>query len=182
LAKTNIKKDARGFSLVELCILLGMVMLVSAFAIPSLSSAMRGMQLSADARNIASALSYAKLSAISQMKRYRVSFILAENRWQVEKFNSTSGLFEAELEGNALSTESGIAFKTDASAALTGYPAYSSNAIIFNSRGIPVDDSGVPTTNNVVYISKADSDFAVSVSLTGKVQVWKYSSSQWCSQ
>jgi Tfp pilus assembly protein FimT len=176
------KKDAKGFSLVELCILLGMIMLVSAFAIPSLSDAMRGMQLSADARNIASALSFAKLTATAQMKRYRVSFILAENRWLVEKFNNTSGLFEADLEGNTLSTESGIAFKTASSAALTGYPSNSSNAITFNSRGIPIDDSGVPTTNNVVYISKADSDYAISVSLAGKVQVWKYHSSQWCSQ
>lgn len=159
-----------------------MVMLVSAFAIPSLSSAMRGMQLAADSRNIASALIYAKLSATSQMKRYRVSLVLAENRWQVEKFNSASGLFEAEQEGNTLTTESGIAFKTTSSTALTGYPSASSTAITFNSRGIPVDDAGTPTTNNVVYISKADSDIAISVSLAGKVQVWKYSSSQWRSQ
>jgi Tfp pilus assembly protein FimT len=182
LAKTKVKKDARGFSLVELCILLGMVMLVSAMAIPSLSDAMRGMQLAADARNIASALNYAKLSATSQMKRYRVSFVLAENRWQVEKFNNTSGLFEAELEGSTLSTESGIAFQTTSGDALTGYPSSSSTAMTFNSRGIPVDDSGVPTTNNVVYISKADSDFAISVSLAGKVRVWKHHAGQWCSQ
>jgi len=157
-------------------------MLVSALAVPSLSDAMRGMQLSADARNVASALSYAKLSATSQMKRYRVSFVLDENKWQVEKFNTTSGEFEAEPEGNTLSTQSGISFKSTSTAALTGYPSTSSAAIAFNSRGIPVDDAGVPTTNNVVYISKADSDFAISVSLAGKVQVWKYHAGQWSSQ
>jgi Tfp pilus assembly protein FimT len=159
-----------------------MIMIVSAFAIPSLSSAMRGMQLSGDARNIASALSYAKLSAASQMRRFRVSFTLGENRWEVQRFNATSNEFESDLEGSSLSTESGIEFKTTSSAALTGYPSGSSSVVTFNSRGLPIDDAGVPTASNVVYISKDDSDFAVSVSLTGKVQVWKRNDGQWCSQ
>jgi Tfp pilus assembly protein FimT len=175
-------KSARGFSLIEICILFGMIMIVSAFAIPSLSSAMRGLQLSGDARNIASALSYAKLSAASQMRRFRVSFTLGENRWEVQRFNSAANEFESDLEGKNLSTESGIGFKTTASAALTGYPSASSSTITFNSRGLPIDDAGIPAANSVVYISKDDSDFAVSVSLTGKVQVWKRNDDQWCSQ
>jgi Tfp pilus assembly protein FimT len=162
-----------------------MVMVVSAFAIPSLSSAMRSMQLAADARSIASALAYAKLSATSQMTRYRLTFDLDSNQWSVEKFNRASGEFEAEQAGNALSSGiagSGIAFKATSSAALTGFPSASSTIITFNSRGIPVDDTGTPTAENVVYISKDDADVAISVSLSGKVQVWNYHESGWCSQ
>jgi Tfp pilus assembly protein FimT len=145
LTNTEPIRSIRGFSLVELCIMFALIMLVLAFAISSLSSAMRGMQLSADARNIASAVNDAKLSATSQMRRYRVMFTLGE----VQQFNSTSNQFESDLEENNLSTGSGITFKTTSSNALTGYPLDSSSAVSFNSRGIPIDDAGIPTSSNV---------------------------------
>ena len=159
-------------------------MVVSAMAIPSLTSAMRSLQLAADARSIASALTYSKLSAISQMTRYRVTFDLEGNGWNLEKFNRTTDDFEIEQE-NIISSgdaESGIAFRSSSTHALTGLPSTSSSTITFNSRGIPVDEGGVPTANNVVYISKDDSEYAISVSLAGKVQVWNYDNNEWCSQ
>ena len=51
-----------------------------------------------------------------------------------------------------------------------------SSSIYFNTRGLPVDTTGSPTNDNVIYIAN-DNDLydAVTVSLGGKVAVWNYS-------
>jgi Tfp pilus assembly protein FimT len=183
--KMRIIEEVWGFSLVEICIVLCVAMMLAAFAVPALSTSMRSMQLTADTRNIATTLTCAKLSATSQMTRYRLSFNLTGNQWSLEKFNKGTGAFELQQAANMLANgvaNSEIAFKTSSSSAPSGLPTTSSSAITFNSRGIPVDAAGVPTANNVVYISKSDTDYAVGVSLAGKVQIWKRQDSQWVTQ
>jgi Tfp pilus assembly protein FimT len=180
-----LNDDVRGFSLAELCILLCIAMVLAALAVPTLTTSMRGMQLGADARNIATTLTCAKLSAMSQMTRYRLAFDLTGNQWRLEKFNRSTGTFELQQAANELSSgvaNSGIAFKSSSSSGPTGLPTTSSTAITFSARGIPVDSSGVPTPNNVVYLSKSDTDYAIGVSLAGKVQIWRRQDSQWVSQ
>ena len=177
--------DVGGFSLAELCMLLCIAMMLAAFAVPTLSTSMRSMQLAADARNIATTLTCARLSATSQMTRYRLSFNLTDNQWSLEKFNKSTATFEVQQAANKLANgiaDSGIAFKSSSSSAPSGLPTTSSNAITFNSRGVPIDATGVPTADNVIYISKADTDYAVGVSLAGKVQIWKLRDGQWITQ
>jgi len=173
-----------GFSLVELCILLAVVMMLGAFAAPTLTSSMRGLQLAADARNIATSLSFAKMSAASQMTRYRLSFNISGNEWSLQKLNKTTGVFETEQATNELSSgiaNSGIAFKNSSSSAPNGYSSNSSGTITFNSRGIAVDGAGVPTTG-IVYLSKSGTDFAVGVSLSGRIRIWKRENWSWVVQ
>jgi Tfp pilus assembly protein FimT len=177
-----VKSFNAAFSLIELCILMASIGILGVFAAPMLSSTMHSMQLSAETRNIATALTSARLSATSQMIPYRVSFNLGENSWQVEKYNQVSGEFEIQQSEYNLSNglaNSGIAFKSSSSHELSGFPSASSTAITFNVRGFPVDSTGAPTTNNVIYISDAESDRAITVSLTGKVQVLKNSDGEW---
>ena len=72
-------KNNHGFSLVELAMLVGMTAVLTAFSVPMLNDSMKEMKLIADAKNIATTLTYAKISAISQMNRYRVSVSLGTN-------------------------------------------------------------------------------------------------------
>jgi prepilin-type N-terminal cleavage/methylation domain-containing protein len=179
--------ESRGFSVVELLIVLAMAGILSAFAIPTLSSAMRDMQLASDARSISSALTVARIKATTMMTPYRVRFDLDENKWSLEKYDSSSSSYAVEQDTNELSTGmagSGITFgKNGGTGVVAGYPSSSSTAITFNTRGIPVDGSGQPTSDNIVYVSKPDADYAVTVSLTGKVAVWKKDESQgWVDQ
>jgi Tfp pilus assembly protein FimT len=179
-----VSKAEEAFSLIEICLVLAVIATIAAFSVPTLSSSMRSMQLSADARNIASSLMDAKLSATSKMNPYRLNFNLAGKQWAVEKFNRATNAFDV-LQTYSLSSGvsgTGITFKSNSSAALPGYPAASSNLITFNSRGIPVDAGGVPTADNVVYVSKSDTDLAITVSLSGKTQVWRYKEGAWHSQ
>ena len=185
MAATRELQRERGFSLIELIILLSMVAIVAAFSIPMLSSSMRSWQLAADARNIVTTLTYAKLSATSQMTHYQLSFDVASNKWSMLKLNRGTGVYDLQGEVNELSTGiaySGIAFKSASSSAPSGFPTTSSTSITFNSRGIPIDGAGIPTTDNVVYVSGTGDDYAVTVSLAGKVQLWRSLNGQWVAQ
>lgn len=175
-----------GFSAVEILIVLAVMAILSAFAIPSLTVAMRDMQFAADTQNISSALNYTRLKAKSLMNPYRVAFDLENNRWSVQKFNSGTGNWDIEQDTNDLSrglSGSGIAFASESGSAPGTFPEKSSSTITFNSQGIPVSGT-TPTADNIVYISRSDTDFyAVTVALTGKVHVWKKpGDGAWCDQ
>ena len=45
--------------------------------------------------------------------------------------------------------------------------------IVFNSRGVPVDDTNTPTPAGALYVSDGSSVFGVTVSAGGMVQLWK---------
>jgi prepilin-type N-terminal cleavage/methylation domain-containing protein len=176
-----------GFSLIELMVILALAAILSAIAIPTLSSAMRDMQLASDARSISSALNVARVKATTLMTPYRIQFDLDENKWSLQKYDSSANSFVVELDVNRLSTgivSSGISFgKNEGTGEVSGYPSSSSSYITFNTRGIPVDDSGQPTADNIVYLSKPDSDFAVTVSLTGRVEILRKDEQRgWMSQ
>lgn len=176
------KRGDPGFSLVETLIVLAMAAILSAFAIPILSSAMRDMQLIADARNISSTLNHARLKASSLMNRYRISFDLDNNQWSLEKFNEATNNYDLQQDVNELSrglVGSGIAFKSKSETHPASFPSGSSNTITFNALGIPINGSNIPTSDNIIYISKSDLDYAVTVTMTGKVQIWKKGDSQW---
>jgi len=142
---------------------------------------MRDMQLAADARNVSSALNYARLKSKSLMNPYRIEFDLDNNQWSTRKYNSGSGNWDIEQVVNELSaglTGSGIAFTSVSSSSPSVFPTSSSSNITFNSQGIPVNGA-MPTTDNIIYISKSDTDYAVTVTLTGKVQLWKKNDDGW---
>jgi prepilin-type N-terminal cleavage/methylation domain-containing protein len=176
-------RGSRGFSMVELSMVLAVTAVMAAIAIPVLSSSMRDMQLISDARKISTTMSYAKLSATAQMTNYQMSFDLANNRWSLLKRNRTSGAYELQQAVNELSlgnANSGVAFKTSspsgtAPGATGEFLTTSATSVRFNSRGIPND-------RVIVYLSNETTDYAVSVSLAGKVQIWRYRDNQWIRQ
>ena len=183
MIKHNARKPGDpGFSLVEILIVFAMAAILSAFAVPTLSNAMRDMQLLAETRNISSTLNNARLKASSLMNRYRVSFDLDNNQWRLEKFNDSTNNFDLQQDVNELSrgvAGSGITFKAKSDTHPGSFPSASSSAVTFNALGIPIDGSNIPTSNNIIYISKSDTDYAVTVTLTGKVQAWKKDNGQW---
>jgi len=125
-------------------------------------------------KNISTTLSYAKLSAIAQRTSYQLSFDLDNNQWSLLKRNG-AGVFELQQAVNSLSDgvrNSGIAFIRESGTAPTGFPTASSASITFNARGLP-------NNPGIIYLSNEDADYAVSVSLAGKIQVWKLTNNQW---
>ena len=93
MAKFGIK-GARGFSMIELSMVLGLIAVTTAFSVPMLTNSMRSMQLISDARSIATTMTYARMSATSQMTRYQLNFDLGNNTWNLQKRNRNTGNYE----------------------------------------------------------------------------------------
>jgi len=177
--------NERGFSLAELMILVVVIAATAAMSAPIFTNSMRDMRLIGDVQNISTTLGLAKIKSTSQLTRYQMALNLSQGSWSLQKFNQGTGNYEVEGSVNALSSgikSSGILFKTGSGSAPPGFPTTSSNIIRFNTRGIPIDNAGIPTTNNVIYLSDGRLQFAVTVSLSGKVQVWRSRGTQWVLQ
>ena len=174
-----VMKQENGFSLAELMLVVAVLAIMAAVSVPIVASTMRTMQLLADARHVASSLTVAKLKATSQMTRYQLVFDLDDNKWKTQRFNKASGQYEDDGAETTLSngvSHSGITFQGESESAPTGFTEHSSGFIRFNSRGLPVDgDEG----SSAVYLSDGDTHYAVTVSLAGKVQLWKNEEGQW---
>jgi len=174
-----------GFSLTEVVLIVAVLFVVTGISIPLVNNTVRGLQLSSDARQIASSLGYAKAAATAQMTRYQILFHVDGNSWRLQKYNRGTSSFDTEGTSAHLTgwhSGTGIVLQASSSSAPAGFPTSSSSFIRFNSRGIPVNSSGVPTSNNVIYLTGYGTKFAVTVSLVGRIQVWKYESSGWVSQ
>lgn len=179
MRKLLLKGNNRGFSLVELSMLLATMGILAAFSIPMLNSAMRDMRLIGDARSMATNLAYARLSAASQMTHYQLSLNLARNQWSVAKLNRASDSYEIQGAVNSLSsagTSQEAIFKSNSVSAPSGFPTSSSTTITFNSRGFPIEGP------RIIYLSNSAVNYAVTVSLTGRVQLWRLSKGQWVTQ
>jgi len=190
MTKVNLKGNDKGFTFVELCVVVVTMAIMAALAIPQLSSTMRAMKIASDARSIATTMTYAKMNAASLTTRCRVLIDLDRNEWRLERRIPGTSNWELQQAVNQLSSgvgNSGIAFKRTSSTAPPVYPGDgaplfptdSSSTFTFSSRGTLVEPS---VGMGIIYISNNEEDYAVSVSVSGKAQVWRYRNSQWIEQ
>jgi len=59
-----------------------------------------------------------------------------------------------------------------------------SSNIVFNSRGLPVDAISFDpvTAAKAFYFNNGTDYYAVSIAVSGRVQIWKYNDSAWVEQ
>jgi len=182
-----MNEGEHGFSLAEIMVAVVLLLLFAALTVPSLTTALNAWQLNADARKISTTLMSAKLRTTSQATRYRVHFDVPNNSFNCQRFNRTTGNYVDIADESAVTlsdgiSNSGIRLTADSPSGPTGFPTTSSEFIIFNSRGIPVDNGGVPTGDNVIYLSNSSTSYAVTVSQVGRIQLWKLDGSQWVTE
>ena len=180
-------KGARGFSVSELLITVMVIMILSAIAIPSIQSVVNSYRTAESARGIASQLSLARMRAASAFKQTEVSCSSTPNSCQVLVCSTASN----PCAGFATTAEStfnlpnGISFGYGSITAPAGTQTTIANNLqmIFNSRGIPVDNTGAPTANYAMYVTdQGGNTYAVTAYATGRVGVWRYSSGSWSAQ
>ena len=91
--KTVMLINVRGFALVELMIVVTIITVVGGIATPALLSQLPDYRLKGTTRTVFASLQYAKMSAASAGKEYRVQFLLdpVPQRYQLQQGNYFSG-------------------------------------------------------------------------------------------
>ena len=183
-------RRARGFSLVELVVVVAIVMVVSGIAIPQITLTLRSYQVTSAASQVADTIKFSRFEAIR--RNSPMSFLASWSgvRWGVGTDSNGDGTLQAserqyEITGNVtLLTAAGVPTSATLSAALN-VPAITvlsgstaTKAIFFDPRGavnFAASVGGVPTVY-VLYVgptSQSTQDYrAVVVMPSGITQVW----------
>ena|SRR5258706_5987831 len=180
-----------GFSLIEVMLVVAVIGIIAAMAVPSSASMMRGYRLKGDAQAVHNLVALAKMRAASQFTRARVYVDTATNSYSLQRWDKTTATWVTE--GPVTRTSLGVTFGFGAvaapppntQAALGQSPQCTNNAganivntacVTFNSRGMPVTNvlppGGGVTGNNALYLTDASSVYGTTVTTTPLIKFW----------
>jgi prepilin-type N-terminal cleavage/methylation domain-containing protein len=181
-----------GYSLLELLVVVAIVGVISAIAVPMMSNTLGDFRLRGDARGLTNSVSLAKLRSASNFTQARLFVNLSTNSFRVETWQKT-GTPAWVVEGGTTAlaqydqfspgvvstpppnTQSTILQAPGCFTGLNGAGTAVANSacVLFNSRGIPIDTSGAPTAANALYITDGTAIYGVTLSATGLIQLWR---------
>ena len=183
----NSLRRENGFSLIDVMAAVLVVGVVSAIALPVTGSSLAAHRFRADGQALSNLVGLAKMRAASQFSRGRVFANLATGAYGVQIWNKTTAAWTTE--GGVRQTSRGVTFGFGALAApppntqaAIGFAAAcrdddgavmaNTACIVFNSRGIPIDNAGAPTGGNALYLTDGTGVYAVTVTATPLVRFW----------
>jgi len=179
----NKQSSERGFSLVELMIVVIIVLTLSAIAIPNVVSITRSSRNLSDARSISAALNLARMRAAADFTHARVYMDLTGNTFHVETWNKASGCWQTDGDSNSCTQttspvtalDSGDTFgygtitagPTAATSSIAQAPLCTSGVagassgsttsntacIEYNSRSFPVKSDGSIVASDAIYLT-----------------------------
>jgi prepilin-type N-terminal cleavage/methylation domain-containing protein len=176
-----------GFTMLEIAVVLAFIGILSAIALPMIGRALSAMRLSGAARSISNLTSATKTSAAAQFTRARLFVDLTTNSYHIETWNGAAWV----ASGGTTALPPGVTFgfgavgtpPANTQPAIGQAPNCLDNGappaaigntacVVFNSRGIPIDNTPQPTTSDALYITDGNMVFGVTVTATGLIGVW----------
>ena len=148
--------SSRGFSLVELMVVVGLVAVLLAIGYPRLATLAAIYRLEGSARNVALSLQKVRMRAIAEGKCFQVTFDGAAQTYQVQ---SKTGVTPCGTTGFA---NDGVAQRIDDAGAIT-----------LSASASPVFDThGAASTTGVITLTNRDASIRlVAVNAAGRVDV-----------
>lgn len=187
----STSRSSAGFSAIELLVVLAIAGSLAAMSVPFSMTMVDDYRVSGDAHNLSNSIAQAKMSAAAQFTRARLYVDLATGQYHIDTWRKTGTPGWAQEGGVTLlnlgdgfgpgaidvpppNTQAAVAqapqCRTDAGVAIAN-----TACVIFNSRGISVDEAGAPSGVRLFYLNGPTAVFAVVVSGTSQQQVWRVS-------
>jgi prepilin-type N-terminal cleavage/methylation domain-containing protein len=185
-----------GFTLVDMLVVMALMAIVIGIALPTAGTTSRGFRLKGDAQAVANIVSLAKMRAASRYTRTRVRADLASRSFRLEIWTPTNAANKLVgswvVDGGDVQLSNGVSFSVAGRTvapvntqavlgqsplcsdqnSLTANKVANTSCIVFNSRGIPIDDSGDPMGGNALYISDGSSVYGTTITATPLVRQW----------
>ena len=182
-------RSESGYSLIEIMGAMALMTILSAFAVPMVSSTTSGIKLRDQANAMADLIGLAKLRATSEFSRSRLYVDLAAESYVLQIWDADAGDWVNEQA--AISLPQGIDFgwgELEVSPPNTqddDVPKFATACInkdredidktaciMFNSRGIPIDKDNSPIGGNAFYLTDGTGVRAVTVTATPLIRRW----------
>lgn len=181
---------SQGFSAVELLIVLAIAGCVAAISIPASTGMVDEFSLSGDAHGVSNSLALARMGAAANFTRSRLVVDTANDTYRIERWNKGTSTWDAVGGTQPLGTmnnfsSGGITVPPPNSQLAVAQPTpcltpagatiAGTSCVIFNSRGVPINSTGAPTPAAVIYLNGPTAVYAVVVSSTSQLAMWRIS-------
>ena len=189
LCRTRTRLFDAGFSLIELMVVLAFIGTLAAIATPIIGGAVASMRLNGSARAIANLTAVTKTKAAAKFSRARLYADRNNNSFHLETWDSTVVPAQWVVDGGPTFLPVNVTFgfgvvgapppNTQPAIQLAlpcldnaGVAVANTDCMVFNSRGIPIDNAGAPTNGDALYITDGTTVLGVTVTGTGLIGVW----------
>ena len=179
----------RGFTVIELLVTLAVVASAAAIALPMVGNLLANIRISGDTRAISNTTSIAKMRAAALFTSSRIYADLTAGTYRVQVWRKTGPPAWVD-NGESYTLSSNVSFgfasiatppvntqgtigQATACRADDGTVIAGTACVVFNSRGLPIDDVGSPIGSGAFYVRDASAAYGVTVSATGVVRVWR---------
>ena len=172
-------KRSRGFSLIELVVVIAIIGIMAMVAAPNLVSGLPTYRIKAAARDCTSQLRNARHLAIKEKRDVQVTFNTDKNFFEVDgrKFPVAGSLDKQYGSGVTFGRGSATTGVDGASIPGSGI-GLAGNGFVFTARGLA--DFGVGNVNGAVYFTNnREEAYAVSVNSAGAVRLLKWRGNGW---
>jgi type II secretory pathway pseudopilin PulG len=173
--------------LVELLTVVAVMGIIAIVALPNVFRATEDSRLRGDGRAIAQMVGVTKMRAASKFSRARLYVDLDANTYMQQYFDKTAN--DWITEGGATPLSRGVTFgfgglgqppnatqpaigQSPACTTAGGAAIGNTACIVFNSRGIPIDNVGAPYGANAIYLTNGVGVFATTLTATPLVRLW----------